>query len=127
MEPDNYAQIMGILEKEFGLSKLVVDSVINKLDIAREDYGGCVVAVLPGAEGTASCTCIGSNGQLHNEDGTVMTTKSTFINYVYPGDYGESCKIHAEPGQEDCRGGSPLASFTLLLATSATCLYPFCL
>merc|ERR1719331_1734668 len=65
--------------------------------------GGCA------NEGTPSCTCIGTNGQAHNDDGSVTTTKANFSGHLYPGDYGESCKAHAEPGADDCQGDSPAA------------------
>ena len=103
-------------------------SAAGTLAAAQAAYGNCEAATVvptpvpptvqqpatpersPAEDGTASCICIGSNGQQHNADGTVTTTKATFSGHLYPGDYGESCKPHAEPGQDDCQGDSPRCS-----------------
>jgi len=66
--------------------------------------GGCSTLIM--STWGSQCMCMGSNKQERVDDnGTavVMVNKASIDPKKYAADYGGTCKIHQEPGNEDCQ------------------------
>jgi len=80
--------------------------VVDNTNLARQRSAASCLTLM----GNSDCPCTGSNGQpktVVGSDTVVITSQEGFSGHRYPGNYGEHCSAHAEPGISSCQGNYP--------------------